>query len=60
MPKILCIISLIISVLVFLLFLANLIANVPFGPAGGIWMDLGMVLGSAIVATFSVLTFRTL
>ena len=57
MPKMLCIISLVISALVLVLFLLNLIAGFPFGGAGGIWGNLGMVVGAAVIATFSVLTF---
>lgn len=57
MPKILCITSLAISGLLFLIFLLNLIAGIPFGPAGGKLMDIGMIVGSGVVGTFSVLTF---
>ncbi|MDR3182347.1 MAG: hypothetical protein LBT89_05390 [Planctomycetaceae bacterium] len=57
MSKPLCIISFIISVLVFLLFVANLTANIPFGESGGILMNLGMIAGSGAVGTFSVLTY---
>ena len=58
MPKVLCLVSLIVSALVSLLFLLNLIAGVPFSGAGGTMGNLGMVFGAAIIATFSVLTFR--
>ena len=58
MPKALCIISLIISALVFLLFLIDLIAGIPFGGVGGLVGHLGMIAGAAIIGTFSVLTFR--
>lgn len=57
MPKILCIISLVISSLLLLIFLLNLIAGIPFGASGDRMMDIGMVIGSGIVGTFSVLTF---
>jgi hypothetical protein len=57
MPKILCIISLVISGIVFLIFLANMLAGIPFGSAGGMLMNIGMIVGAAIVGTFSVLTF---
>lgn len=57
MPKILCIISLVISSLILLIFLLNLIVGIPFGSAGGILMDIGMIIGSGIIVTFSVLTF---
>ena len=52
----LCIISLVVSALVFLLFTLNLIAGVPFGNAGGLPGHLGMMFGSAVVAAFSFLT----
>jgi len=58
MPKALCIVSLIISALVFLLFLLDLIVQVPFGGVGGLMGHLGMIIGAAIIGTFSVLTFR--
>jgi len=56
MPKALCIVSLIASALVFLLFTLDLIAGTPFGGIGGLWGHLGMMFGSAVIATFSVLT----
>jgi hypothetical protein len=56
MPKILCIISLVISSILFLLFLANLAAGFPFGKAGGAMMDIGFVVGAGIVAGMSVVT----
>jgi len=58
MPKALCIISLIISALVFLLFLLDWIVHVPFGGAGGLVGHLGMIIGAAVIGAFSVLTFR--
>ncbi|MCL2709569.1 MAG: hypothetical protein FWE95_01710 [Planctomycetaceae bacterium] len=58
MPKILCIVSLIVSALVLLLFLLNLIAGFPFGGAGGLVGNLGMVIGAAIIGTFSFLTMQ--
>jgi len=57
MPKALCIISLIISALVFLLFLIDLIAGFPFGGVGGLMGHLGILIGAAIIGAFSVLTF---
>jgi hypothetical protein len=56
MPKALCIISLVASALVFLLFTLDWIAGTPFGGIGGLWGHLGMILGAAVIATFSVLT----
>jgi hypothetical protein len=32
-------------------------AGVPFGAAGGMLMNIGMIVGALIVGTFSVLTF---
>jgi hypothetical protein len=56
MPKILCIVSLVISALVFVLFTLDLIVGIPFGGAGGLLGHIGLMVGSAIIATFSVLT----
>jgi len=56
MPKLLCIVSLIISALVFLLFTLDLAVGVPFGYVGGLMGNLGMMFGAAVVAVFSFLT----
>ena len=56
MPKVLCVVSLIVSALVFLLFTLDLIAGIPFGGVGGLLGHLGMMFGAAVVGTFSVLT----
>jgi len=58
MPKVLCIVSLSISALVFLLFLLDMIVGIPFGGVGGLMGHLGMLTGAAVVGAFSVLTFR--
>ena len=57
MPKILCIISLVVSALIFLLFLLDLIAGFPFGGIGGLMGHVGMLVGAAVIGAFSVLTF---
>ena len=57
MPKILCIFSLVVSSILFLLFLADLIAGIPFGGTGGAMLNIGFVVGAGIVAAMSVLTF---
>lgn len=57
MSKILCIISLVISAIIFIIFLLNLIVKMPFGDAGGIVMNICMILASGIIGAFSVLTF---
>ena len=56
MPKTLCIISLVVSALVLLLFTLDLIAGFPFGRAGGLVGSLGMIFGAAVVGVFSYLT----
>jgi len=56
MPKILCIVSLVVSALVFLLFALDLIVGFPFGGAGGLIGHIGMMFGAAVVGTFSYLT----
>ncbi|MDR0390701.1 MAG: hypothetical protein LBH59_02250 [Planctomycetaceae bacterium] len=57
MPKILCIISLAISSIVFRLFLLSLIIGVPFTRDGGILVNLGFIIGSAIIGVLSVFTY---
>jgi hypothetical protein len=57
MPKILCLIALVISAIILLIFLANLLIGVPFGNAGGILINIGMIVGSLVIGTFSVLTY---
>ena len=58
MPKILCIVSLVISALIFLLFTLDLIVGIPFGGASGLLGAAGLMTGSAIIAAFSALTLR--
>ncbi len=57
MPKILCIASLVLSSILFLIFLLDLIAGIPFAKSGGMMMNIGFIVGAGIVAAFSVLTF---
>lgn len=58
MPKVLCIISLVISCIIFLVFVMNMAAGVPFGNVEGAGLaNIGMIVGSLIVGLFSVLTF---
>jgi hypothetical protein len=56
MPKVLCIVSLVISAIVFLLFTLNLTVGIPFGGVGSTLGHLGMMFGAIIVAVFSFLT----
>ena len=56
MPKMLCIVSLVISALIFLLFSIDLVSGVPFGGVGGLAGHLGMMFGAAVIGTFSFLT----
>ena len=58
MPKILCIISLVVSCILLLLFVMNMASGVPFGKVEGAGLvNIGMIVGSLIVGVFSVLTF---
>ena len=58
MPKILCIASLVVACIIFLVFLLNMLAGFPFGKANGAFlMNIGMLTGSLIVGVFSVLTY---
>ncbi|MDR0520999.1 MAG: hypothetical protein LBH00_03990 [Planctomycetaceae bacterium] len=56
MPKTLCLLSLIISVFIALLFLLDLIVKIPFGGVGGLLGHIGMIAGAAVIGTFSYLT----
>ncbi|MDR1925390.1 MAG: hypothetical protein LBQ66_13550 [Planctomycetaceae bacterium] len=57
MPKVLCIISISISCIVFLLFLLNLIAGIPFTKDGGVLVNIGFIIGAVTVGAFGVLTY---
>ena len=57
MPKILCLFSLVVSGILFLLFLADLVVGTPFGGTGGSTLNIGFVVGAGIVAAMSVVTF---
>ncbi|MGL4594629.1 MAG: hypothetical protein ACRCUY_07875 [Thermoguttaceae bacterium] len=57
MPKALCITSLVIAAIVFLIFTLNLLAGIPFGAKGGVIASIGMIVSSLTIGTFSVLTF---
>ena len=57
MPKVLCIISLAVSCLLFLVFLLDMAIGVPFGKASFI-MDIGLVVSSAVIAFFSFTTLK--
>jgi len=56
MPKVLCVVSLVISAIVFLLFALDLFSSIPFGGAGGLLGHLGMMFGAVVVGVFSVIT----
>lgn len=57
MPRALCIIALAISLILFVLFLLDLFAGVPFGKADT-KMDIGMVVATAGLGTLSFLCLR--
>ena len=57
MSKILCIFSLVVSSILFLLFLTDLIVKVPFGGAGGMMMNIGFIVGAGAVTGMSIVTF---
>ncbi len=58
MRKILCIVSLVISSIVFLLFVMNIAAGIPFGNVtGSMPANIGMIVSSLVIGVFSVLTF---
>lgn len=60
MPKSLCIFALSVSILLFLLFLLDLLAGFPFNKEGGMLMNIGFLVITAILGTYSFLTLRTL
>jgi len=57
MPKIFCIVSLVISAILLLVFLLNTVAGIPFGKDGGMLVNIGMIIASLIIGVFSVFTF---
>lgn len=57
MPKALCIIALSISILLFILFLLDLVAGVPFGKAD-LTMDICFILCAGGLGTLSFLCLR--
>ena len=58
MQKILCIASIAIAGLLFLLFLLDMIAKFPFGANGGTTMHIGFMFASALIITFGILALR--
>ena len=60
MPRVLCILAMVIAGLVFLLFLLDLALGFPFQRAGGLLMDIGFLLSAAVLAYLSWATFRQL
>jgi hypothetical protein len=57
MPKALCILGLVISVLLFLVFGLDLLTSIPFG-RGAMVMDIGFLVAAAIVGYLSFMTMR--
>lgn len=60
MPKALCIFALVVSGIIALIFLLDLTLKFPFVQAGGILVDILVLLCAIVIATFSFLTFREL
>lgn len=60
MPKILCIYSLAISGILFLLFFIDMLSGFPFDKAGGMMMNISFLVCTLIVGVFSFLTLREL
>ncbi|MDO4587001.1 MAG: hypothetical protein Q4C95_06840 [Planctomycetia bacterium] len=57
MPKALCITSLSISALLFIVFVLDIVAGIPFGKADFL-MDLGFIICSGGLGTLSFLSLR--
>jgi len=57
MSKVLCIFALVVSAILFLLFLVDFVAGVPFARAN-IWMNIGFLFASGVIGFFSFQTLR--
>jgi hypothetical protein len=57
MSKVLCIIGLVVAVLLLLVFALDLAVEFPFGRAS-IWMDIGLIVCSALLGYISWATMR--
>lgn len=60
MSKGMTIMGMVVAVLIFILFLADLIFTIPFGRAGGMLWDILFVLSAAGLGFLSFSTFREL
>lgn len=58
MQKALCIASIAIAGILFLMFLLDWLVRMPFGGNGGLLLHLGFLFSSLIVIVFGVLTLR--
>ncbi|MCL2349792.1 MAG: hypothetical protein FWC50_16195 [Planctomycetaceae bacterium] len=59
MSKVLCIFAIVVSAILFLLFLVDLVAGIPFARAN-ILMNIGFLFASGVVGFFSFQTLREL
>ena len=57
MAKVLCLFSLIVSSILFLIFFLDLILGIPFARINSM-MDIAFVVSAAIIGVFSFLTFQ--
>ena len=57
MAKVLCLFSLIVSSIIFLIFFLDLILGIPFARINPL-MDLAFVFSSGVIGLFGYLTFR--
>ena len=57
MPKVLCLFALVVSAILFLIFLIDLVLGYPFARVSML-MDIAFIVSSAIVGLFSYLTFQ--
>jgi len=57
MAKVLCLFALVVSAILFLIFLLDLILGIPFARVNAM-MDIAFVVSSGIIGLFSYLTFQ--
>jgi hypothetical protein len=57
MAKVLCLFALVVSAILFLVFLLDLVLGIPFARVN-MMMDIAFVASSAIIGLFSYLTFQ--
>lgn len=57
MPKVLCLFALVVSAILFLIFLVDLVLGIPFARVSML-MDIAFIVSSGVIGLFSFLTFQ--